>query len=1210
MSCTSPRAVRVLSAVSSLAPVALAAAIFVAAWTPTAQAQSRAAGRPDFQITKASFDGRSMHVEYVNATGVGYPRVRYEVGFQWYDASGRSVGERHWLPVPEVERGGVAILDTKYRIDLTYRRSGSNYNRRLLDFILQRPNAAEELRVTVDDGDRVSETNESNNVASLRIPLPDLQITGAKFLSPNRLELSYRNANPSPIPLPFRIGFTWAEEGGTYANATRWINVLEPRDGATETVVLSRTDASYITPQGRQAGDRLDWYFERRPGNATRLQVTMDDAGTVREQNEQNNLVSVRPFLPDLVVRDARLDGVVLSFTYGNGGEGLIRDIASRVVFQWLDGNGQPIGSPRWSGFAQFEPRQVLTVRGDRFDVQYAVPGTNRVATQRLTAYLADRPQDAMRFRIQVDDEQRIRETDEANNAVTLELPPPARPDLTITDAMLTTDALRFTVRNAGEAAVPSATAISLWFEWVDANGARVGQLAWRDFPIALPSRAPLTINGANIQFTRERAGGGTENIGVAELLAGAPDTATHLKLHADGPNTIRESDEANNVVLLPKPVVPRADLHISDFSMDPVAPRAGERVWFTVRVENVGNATTGQPTSTSIILDPDAVSRKIIGGQFTTEIIPAGKSATVRWKKENYYGWVAVEGAQTIEVCADRSKVIVEADETNNCARKTVTVPAPEPPKQPDFAFSVLYPVTYTTEKGLTFTYENIGDQFPDKKFDLVIELRWLDVKGNAIGAPYEITDHGEFRKLGFTHSYGFNAGNMPRIPFFASIPADAAQIRITLDSTNAVAEQREDNNAAVIARPLKPVEPSKSDLMVSGVEVSDGALHFGARNVGTADAKATDAWLMWFGAKGALPSSGAVDLPAIAAGSTAGITVPFNASTEASRILRDPPPDGTQLRIFLDGSRKVEEANEQNNDAYLDRARIPALPKTPAKAPDLAVTMFAIPPNSSLIAGMENSGTAPTGPFVWQLRWLDAKGQPIGAAYRNQHPGLSPKWRFGMGHDSQDTTGKPVTMKQFVTNPPDGAALLEFVLDPDNAIVESDESNNRRTFDGWRVLVPKPKPEPVKPSKPDLVVERISVAPAKPSVGDALTFSAVVKNVGGSTAGESVAYVVLDIGNDGDPEEAPDPVDVPAIAAGAAEIVTWVAEDSAVSGTHVLEVCADVGEEVAEANEENNCRTQSFTVAAKPRTSLLMLPLRLVLDMFSTPIRAGSPK
>ncbi|MDO8599533.1 MAG: hypothetical protein Q7S02_05480, partial [bacterium] len=467
--------------------VALAAAFFVVAWVPAAHAQTP---RPDFKITTASFDGRNLHVEYVNATGVGYPRIRYEVGFQWYDAAGKPVGERHWLPVPEVERGGVAILDTKYRIDLTYRRSGSNYNRRLLDFILQRPNTAEELRVTVDDGDRVPETDESNNVARLRIPLPDLQITGATFRSPNQLELSYRNANPSPIPLPFRIGFTWAEESGTHVNATRWINVVEPRNGATETSVLSRTDASYITPQGRQAGDRLDWYFERRPGNATRLQVTMDDAGTVREQNEQNNLVSVRPFLPDLVVRDVRRDGDRLTFTYGNDGEGYIRDIASRVAFQWLDRAGAPVGDVRWYGFAQMDPKQTFTVNAERFDVQYAVGATGRTTSQRLATYLGARPEGATQLRVAIDDEKKLLEANEANNAVTIAVasdvvepeskpppPPPKLPDLTITDATLDTAALRFWMRNQGESS--AAPMISLWYEWVNAKGERVSDLRW-----------------------------------------------------------------------------------------------------------------------------------------------------------------------------------------------------------------------------------------------------------------------------------------------------------------------------------------------------------------------------------------------------------------------------------------------------------------------------------------------------------------------------------------------------------------------------------------------------------------------------------------------------------------------------------------------------------------------------------------------------------
>lgn len=1372
--------------------VALAAAFFVAAWSPPAHAQVRA-DRPDLRVTTASFDGRNLHVEYVNATGV-YDRRRYEVGFQWYDAAGKEVGVRHWLPQPEVERGGVAILDTKYRIDLTYRRSGSNYNRRLLDFILQRPNAAEELRVTLDDGDRIPETDETNNVARLKLPLPDLQITSAKFLTPNRLELSYRNANPSPIPLPFRIGFTWAEEGGASANATRWINVLEPAAGATETVVLSRTDASYLTAQGRQSGDRLDWYFERRPGNATRLQVTMDSEGTVREQNEQNNLVSVRPFLPDLVVRDAKFADGRLTFTYGNAGEGYIRDIASRVTFQWVGTEGKPVSEPRWSGFAQMDPGQTFTVDASRFDVTYAIPGTNRTTTQRLAAYVAQRPADATQLRITIDDEQRILESDERNNVATMTPPPSPQPDFTITDATLAADTLEFTVRNIGSGATPPGQPTSLWFEWVNTSGVRVGALAWVDARSAIASGQFLRFTGAYSRFTRVRAGGGTELLTLAEFLADVPGTATHLKVHADGPNAIRESNEANNVTLLARPVVPLSDLRIADFTVDPVAPRAGDRVWFIVRVENAGSAATGMQTATGITVDlaKSGTDRKLIG-QFTAPDIASGKSFMHRWTKENTYGWVAVEGTHILEVCADRAKAVSEEDETNNCATREVTVAAvvDEKPKFPDLT---IMDATLDTA-ALRFWIHNRGEtatgpaislwyEWVDASGARVGELRWINLhaamppkakqQGNQLldfatldsergeitlgefvrGAPPSairlkltidgpnahaesdeqnnsvllpkpvvrgadltiasaVFRDGELRVtvrnigtadaprtnlvLTWTSTPGVTmpfpllervtvdpvaAGGEQAVAIaqhgrgsasrmLRDLPKEAKTLRLSVDGDQRLVELREDNNTAELSRAEIPERvPERADLVVGAVEVQDGALRITARNTGDEATMPTDIWLMWFAGGRPLSASAAVDLPAIIGRAEATIVVPFDGKTEASRILRDPPKDGTRVRISLDGSRKVVESNEDNNDATLDRAKLPPPKPEPPAKPDLRVSEHRFDAERFTVV-MATSGAPTRSGFNWMLEWVDAKGNRLDRGYPIYQQPITPdqpaRW-------DEDLKTSSYGSRTYLLAPPTGATHLRVSLDVSRQVEELDETNNA-------VLVPRPAflgdpgkaPESFavrasgfpttgegaitvqfradvtggKPPHtvtwtfgdrsgetrtgvavqytysragtyvatvtvrdaigaeakgevrievaeerrvgPDLVIEEITMDPTAPKAGDIVTFRVRVANHGARGAGEiTVTRLELDLKNDQTIDEQFSQYVTNALAAGGTQMHAWDDRTAAgyhwvaVAGTHRFVACADRLGGVEETDERNNCLERTLTVAA----------------------------
>jgi len=196
----------------------------------------------------------------------------------------------------------------------------------------------------------------------------------------------------------------------------------------------------------------------------------------------------------------------------------------------------------------------------------------------------------------------------------------------------------------------------------------------------------------------------------------------------------------------------------------------------------------------------------------------------------------------------------------------------------------------------------------------------------------------------------------------------------------------------------------------------------------------------------------SAAVSLPDIPSLSTVVVSVSLDTQieqTEAARILQDPPKDGTRLRIYLDGSRRVTEDNEDNNEAFFDRAALPKLAGTVA-LPDIAFTMVFVPPGSDrLVIGFANEGKAEAPIWEWQVRWLDAKDQPVGETYRGMHPGLKPTWRYGVGSDSQDLTGKPRSLPEFLKQIPNGATRIEITIDPENKIAESDEQKNVQHFE-----------------------------------------------------------------------------------------------------------------------------------------------------------------
>ena len=126
---------------------------------------------------------------------------------------------------------------------------------------------------------------------------------------------------------------------------------------------------------------------------------------------------------------------------------------------------------------------------------------------------------------------------------------------------------------------------------------------------------------------------------------------------------------------------------------------------------------------------------------------------------------------------------------------------------------------------------------------------------------------------------------------------------------------------------------------------------------------------------------------------------------------------------------------------------------------------------------------------------------------------------------------------------------------------------------------------PTPV-PAVPDLVVSSLSHSPASPITTDTITFTAVVKNVGTGQADASL--LSLKVGG----ETTPPTFSVPALAPGATyevqrELVLGVAQG------YLVTAKADVNNDVAESNEDNNQRTDTLSVAAAGVADLVVSSL-----------------
>lgn len=112
---------------------------------------------------------------------------------------------------------------------------------------------------------------------------------------------------------------------------------------------------------------------------------------------------------------------------------------------------------------------------------------------------------------------------------------------------------------------------------------------------------------------------------------------------------------------------------------------------------------------------------------------------------------------------------------------------------------------------------------------------------------------------------------------------------------------------------------------------------------------------------------------------------------------------------------------------------------------------------------------------------------------------------------------------------------------------------------------------------SLPDLIVYSLTHSPASPTTMNTITVTAVVKNVGAAQAGASTLSLK------GGWESTPTTHAIPALAVGATATVTRTVGPLA-AASYVVTAQADVNGAVAESNETNNVKTDSFVVILPP--------------------------
>ena len=131
--------------------------------------------------------------------------------------------------------------------------------------------------------------------------------------------------------------------------------------------------------------------------------------------------------------------------------------------------------------------------------------------------------------------------------------------------------------------------------------------------------------------------------------------------------------------------------------------------------------------------------------------------------------------------------------------------------------------------------------------------------------------------------------------------------------------------------------------------------------------------------------------------------------------------------------------------------------------------------------------------------------------------------------------------------------------VVDPESAVEESDETNNRLAVNFGGAFLP------------DLVVEGLEWSPAAPSVGDEVIFSLGLRNIGKGFVNDLEAHVFLD--SEVEPSWVVKYGDVQG-----GQVATTTFVWSAKAGTHNFKAVADGPRKLGETNETNNEKAFSY--------------------------------
>ena len=632
------------------------------------------------------------------------------------------------------------------------------------------------------------------------------------------------------------------------------------------------------------------------------------------------------------------------------------------------------------------------------------------------------------------------------------------------------------------------------------------------------------------------------------------------IQVLVDSNNLIAESNETDNEAVTTLVVVasPIANLVVTESSIgfNPLHPVVGDEVKVTASVQNQGDA--GADDVLVQLLDVSEGESIPVGEPQQIARIDAGGVVVV----EMTYPVSGKPGDRQLRFVVDPGNFIPESDETDNRATATLLVSVESLPDLVVQTSNIGFSPTNPVEGDLVTVTVTILNNGEDDATDVLVQF--VDATGGGaepIGAKQTIA----------VIAAGTSA--MTQVVYETTGKSGERRIRVEADPHMVIVESSEIDNEAIALLVVRPeaqpnlvvtennigfstTEPAPGEIVtVTATILNDGASD--AENVVVQFVDATG--------NGSTPIGASQVVTSIPAGGSGVTQISYNTTGRFGE---------RKIQVIVDPNNLIAELDKNDN-----RAVGTIVVQSPPVA-NLVMTSSAIGFNPSdpnaddtveIYATVRNDGTAAASEVVVNFLDITAGGAvPLGEIQTINTIAAGSSGVVQVTYSIAATGGAAA-----------GDRKIQVVVDPNNTVMESNESDNAATATLSLAKAPL--------ANLTVLSDNITFSDLAPVQGENVTVRAVILNAGDT----DVTDMVVQFSDVTDTTMTPigPPQVIPAILAGGSATAEIVYDTSGQAGDRSIQVTADPSNFIPESKETDNTSKRTLTVSLPATPNLVVL-------------------